>query len=279
MEQVNVYDLMQLNLTLMQDPPAPLASNHRSLRSTSIATYFCPSRRTPPALTTSPANQCSVGDYAGVAYGAGQSTTGPTVIARVTSGALPTPTGSQTHTNAPRTWDGAMVVCRAYNALTGVNTAAVNGFQPGTLGGREFRSMTSFASVLDGLSNTAFVGEKAVHKDRLGSGQTGAPFGDGPYYFSHLNFNANPDTGHGSTANFMRRIALHAGDQGRIIALKPTGDTNSANDPRFRFGSWHPGISLFLLGDGSVRQVNNATSNVALERLGTRNDRFTFDLP
>jgi prepilin-type N-terminal cleavage/methylation domain-containing protein len=283
MEQVNVYDLMQLNLTMLQDPPAPLASNHRSLRSTSIATYFCPSRRTPPALTTSPANVCSVGDYAGVAYGAGQSTTGPTVIARVQTNALPNPTGSQSHTNAPRTWDGAMVVCRAFNALTGVNAAAVNGFQPGTLGGREYRSITSFASVLDGLSNTAFVGEKAVHKDRLGMGTPGnalGQFGDGPYYYAET-FN-NVPTNHGSIENFMRRLALceaQATDAGRVIALKPTGDTNSLNNPRFRFGSWHPGISLFLLGDGSVRQVNNATGTITLERFGTRNDRFTFDLP
>jgi hypothetical protein len=281
-----VYDLMELMEPLgVANMGIGTSDSHSTLRSTSIATYFCPSRRTPPALTTNPAataaNGCSVGDYAAVAYGAGQSTivvNNVAVTATVTT-TTPTPAGSQQHSAQPRTWDGAIVVCRAFNALTTPNGGAINGFQPGTLGGREYRSMTSFASVLDGLSNTAFVGEKAVHKDRLGSGQTGAPFGDGPYYFSHLNFNANPDTGHGSTANFMRRIALHAGDQGRIIALKPTGDTNSANDPRFRFGSWHPGISLFLLGDGSVRQVNNATSNVALERLGTRNDRFTFDLP
>jgi hypothetical protein len=65
--------------------------------------------------------------------------------------------------------------------------------------------------------------------------------------------------------------------------LKPTGDTGAAgpnsNDPNFRFGSWHPGVSLFLLGDGSVRQVSNSTSNIALQRMGTRNDRYTFDLP
>jgi prepilin-type N-terminal cleavage/methylation domain-containing protein len=287
MEQTNVYDLMELNEPLnIATAGIGNSNSHATLRSTSIATYFCPSRRTPPALTTNPAATnvagCSVGDYAAVAYGCGQSTIGnPAITATVRNGNTPFPAGSQTNAAQPRTWDGAIVVCRAFNALTTPNGAAINGFQAGTLGGREYRSMTSFASVLDGLSNTAFVGEKAVHKDRLGSGQTGAQFGDGPYYFSHLNFNGNADAGHGSTANFMRRLALHgvAPEGGRIIALKPTGDTNSANDPRFRFGSWHPGISLFLLGDGSVRQVNNATSNVALERLGTRNDRFTFDLP
>jgi prepilin-type N-terminal cleavage/methylation domain-containing protein len=289
MEQTNVYDLMELNESLAGGSFGLGNTNsHATLRSTSVATYFCPSRRSPPAMTVNPGNgsqQCSVGDYAGVAYGAGQSTTGnPPRVATVSNNARPTPAGSQTHTAQPRTWDGAMVVCRAFNVATTPNGVVINGFQRGTLGGREYRSMTSFASVLDGLSNTAFVGEKAVHKDRLGSGQNNSQFGDGPYYFQQSNFNNQP-TNHGSLGNFMRRLALcevsvNGGvDAGRIIALKPTGDTNANNNPRFRFGSWHPGISLFLLGDGSVRQVNNATSNVALERLGTRNDRFTFDLP
>jgi prepilin-type N-terminal cleavage/methylation domain-containing protein len=284
MEQGNVYDLMELNEPLGNGNfGIGNTSSHATLRSTSIATYFCPSRRTPPAMTVSPGNgnqQCSVGDYAAVSYGCGQSTTGtPARVATITTGTAQ-PAGSQTNAAQPRTWDGAIMVCRAFNVATTPNGGAINGFQQGTLGGREYRSMTSFASVLDGLSNTAFVGEKAVHKDRLGSGQANnARFGDGPYYFMHGNFTNNSANHHGAVGNFMRRLALNPADQGRIIALKPTGDTNTLNDPQFRFGSWHPGISLFLLGDGSVRQVNNATSSVALERLGTRNDRFTFDLP
>jgi hypothetical protein len=89
----------------------------------------------------------------------------------------------------------------------------------------------------------------------------------------------------GGVAGFMRRMVLFggaAGDNNRMIALKPTGGslpTDAVNNPRGRFGSWHPGISLFLLGDGSVRQVNNATSELTLRKFGTRNDRFTFDLP
>jgi hypothetical protein len=281
MEQQNVFDLANLG-TNMTNNNGAATNSHLTLRGTSIAGYFCPSRRTPPALTTN--NACSVGDYAAVAYGLGQSTTGTSVAFNTTGG--PTPAGSQTNATIPRTWDGAIVVCRAFNSnSTAGNAGAINGFQAQTLGPREYRSMTSFASVLDGLSNTAFVGEKAVHKDRLGLVTAGASYGDGPYYYYGGN---NTLTGNSSTSDqvapFMRRLCLSgsataAPDSGRIIALKPTGDTNNANDPRFRFGSWHPGISLFLLGDGSVRQCNNATSSQALERFGTRNDRFTFDLP
>jgi len=293
MEQGNVYDLLDLTTPITT---GAAASAHTTLRSTSIATYFCPSRRTPPAMTTNPAataaNGCSVGDYAAVAYGLGQSTIPAAGVPQIAWNTTTTanPAGSATHVANPRTWDGAIVVCRAYNTNANPNPAAINGFQPLTLGGREYRSMTSFASVLDGLSNTAFVGEKAVHKDSLGTAANtvtppNAPNGDGPYYFYNGNttLTANSSS-HPQIAAFMRRLCLNAGtnvtpDFGRIIALKPTGDTTINNAPNFRFGSWHPGISLFALGDGSVRQVNNATANVTLERMGTRNDRFTFDLP
>jgi hypothetical protein len=294
MEQGNVFDLASIDQPISTNvTTAPF--NHAGLRGTSIAGYFCPSRRTPPALTTNPANTCSVGDYAAVAYGIGQQTiSGTTNRIAFMNGSTPNPTGgttSATRANQPRTWDGAIVVCRAFNRTTVPNTIVINGFQAQTLGGREFRSMTSFASVLDGLSNTAFVGEKAVHKDNLGvAGNTtatitGVPNGDGPYYYHNGNTTNGTPSNHAEVAAFMRRLCLQgssataAPDNGRVIPLKPTGDANTSNAPHFRFGSWHPGVSLFLLGDGSVRQVNNATATVALERFGPRNDRLTFDLP
>ena len=275
MEQVNVYDLMELSSALNVQPALP--ANHTTLRSTSISTYFCPSRRTPPAMTTTAAaNQCSVGDYAGVAIGFGQ-VTNATFVATANQNT------NGVNAAQPRTWDGALVVCRAFNPNTTPNNVAINGFQLNTLGGREYRSMTSFASVLDGLSNTAFVGEKAVHKDRLGIAAANSANGDMQYYFSPANYGGNALDSMDNIAGFMRRICLVTNaDGGRNIALKPTGGslpTDTVNNPRGRFGSWHPGISLFLLGDGSVRQVNNATSDLTFRRFGTRNDRFTFDLP
>jgi hypothetical protein len=227
-------------------------------------------------LTTSASSsQCSVGDYASVAYALGASTndTSPGDT-----------TGTGVNLAAPRTWDGAMLACRAFNQSTVANTTAINGFQIGTLGGRDFRSMTTFASVLDGLSNTAFIGEKAVHKDRMGVVSTSSTAQDGHYYFGASASATSNASAPGGMAYFTRRLApYNTNGSDRIIALKPTGDTSGSgingNDPNFRFGAWHPGVSLFLLGDGSVRQVSNSTSNIALQRMGTRNDRFTFDLP
>jgi prepilin-type N-terminal cleavage/methylation domain-containing protein len=274
MEQQNVYNLVDLSRAMHVNPPAPV--NHISVRGTSIPTYFCPSRRTPPALTTANnSSKCSVGDYAGVAWALGASSNDSTPA---------NTTGTGVNFNQPRTFDSAMLACRAFNSATTANAKAINGFQKGTLGGRDYRSMTTFASVLDGLSNTAFIGEKAVHKDRMGVVSTSCTRQDGTYYMGSGNPTSTNETEPGVSAYFMRRLAPQ-NDKGsdRIIALKPTGDTTkkgiNSNDPNFRFGSWHPGVSLFLLGDGSVRQVSNSTSNIALQRFGTRNDRYTFDLP
>lgn len=280
MEQTNVYDLFDI-WTQVRANNTTAPANHTTGRTTSIATYFCPSRRTPPGLTVTPANTCSVGDYAAVAYAIGQSCNNSRNASVNDSGAITVaaPGTAVVKVNAPRTWDSAIIVARAFNNATGVNTVPVNGFQAGTLGGREYRSMTSFASVLDGLSNTAFIGEKAVHKDRLGIfTNNNIKDQDGPYYYPETEAGLTSSTAPGGIVSFMRRLALNSTDN-RVIALKPTGDTNTLNDPRFRFGSWHPGISLFLLGDGSVRQVNNATSPRGFELFGTRNDRLTFDLP
>jgi prepilin-type N-terminal cleavage/methylation domain-containing protein len=268
MEQGNVYDLVDLGSQLTTTGVTP--ANHTTVRGTSIPTYFCPSRRTPPALTTD--NMCSVGDYAGVAYALGASTNDTTAPADLT--------GTGVSLTAPRTWDGAMVACRAFNSNSVANTGTINGFQAGTLGGRDFRSMTTFASVLDGLSNTAFIGEKAVHKDRMGIASTASTGQDGPYYYGPNTGGVTTRIDGGGMAYFMRRLAPDddAG-LGRVIALKPSGDTTAANNPQFRFGSWHPGVTLFMLGDGSVRQVSNSTSNISLQRFGTRNDRLTFDMP
>jgi hypothetical protein len=60
----------------------------------------------------------------------------------------------------------------------------------------------------------------------------------------------------------------------RLLSLDPKNDW-----PSNRFGSWHPAVTLFLLGDGSVKAVSNDTDTLVLQRLGCRNDGQPFDLP
>jgi hypothetical protein len=201
------------------------------------------------------------------------------------------------------TWDGPITAARCYNPFPQQTPPfTVGGIE---LGQGDYRSLTNFASVIDGLSNTAFIGEKAVRKDCLGSGQvnTGTcpncPCGDGCIYVATGTTaafaGAASATGGGNlqwnntqhqVSYFMRGMVV--GNNAQASAPNPNQVVNSPTvlprrptqeDHRMRFGSWHPGISLFQLGDGSARSVSNAASTTVMQRFGSRNDRRTFDLP
>jgi hypothetical protein len=171
-----------------------------------------------------------------------------------------------------------MLPSRAFNATTAPNLAPLGGFAPGALGGREYRSMTSFASIIDGLSFTAFMGEKAVHRDRLGGTAADLPRKalpseqDGTFYYGRGGDPADL-IAPGAMAYWSRRLApARTGE--RLLPARPR-----LEDPNNRFGVWHEGVTLFLIGDGSVRFVSNETQAIVLQRLGCRNDGVKIELP
>ena len=261
LEQENVYELFNVGTRIDTNP---VGFNHPLGRITAIPTYYCPTRRSPPQFTTAAGvNNASVGDYAAVSFAEGRGAVNSTVNLAL-----------------PLTYDGTIVASKAFN-----NTATQATFNGVFLGAGEFKSFTNFASVLDGLSNTALIGEKAVHQSRLGNNSTqpcaqpsnhfSPPCQDGTFYFATaLGFTAtraNP----GPTAFFSRRLSIDPLNPTEPVILRqPTLD-----DPRNRFGGWHTGVTLFVLGDGSVRPVSNATSSTTLVRLGGRNDGLTLTLP
>ena len=248
-EQGSAFDLVEINVGL-NAATVP----HTTVREKSFSLYFCPSRRTPPQIVLgNPHNgNCSVGDYAAVT----RSEASPGAVIA----------------DQPRTWDGAMMVARAFNSATTANPATINGYAAGSLGPGEFRSMTTFASVLDGLSNTVFIGEKAVHKDRMAMHDVTGGYQDTCFYQGHSAHQpallANP----GSIAGWSRRMAPNGSE--------PVLPRNAlTDDPNNRFGSWHPGVSLFLFGDGSVHPIKNTTSSTVLQRLGSRSDGQAVTMP
>ena len=259
-EQQDVYDLVDLAVPLDEtaEPPA----DHAMVRGITMLHFQCYSRRSgwngPFRQRSGWDGPFAVGDYACVSL----------------TEAMPDPIDR----GQPRTWDAAMLPSRVFNASPDANTTPLGDFAPGAARAREFRSMTSFASILDGLSNTVFIGEKAIRRGHLGGHKTDfaktvlPSEQDGTFYFGR---GGNPADlmAPGEMAYWSRRLApLNPGE--RLLPLQGRDE-----DPNNRFGSWHPGITLFLLGDGSVRQVNNATSTLVLQRLGCRNDRESFDLP
>ena len=76
----------------------------------------------------------------------------------------------------------------------------------------------------------------------------------------------------GAIAYWSRRLAPVPGME-PLLPKKPRTE-----DPANRFGGWHPGVTLFLMGDGSVRAMNNDTNPYVLQCLGSRNDGSRLNL-
>jgi hypothetical protein len=112
----------------------------------------------------------------------------------------------------------------------------------------------TLSNLKDGTSNTMLFGEK--HLNPSGSG-----WGYGSIY------NGDHD------ANFIR----HAGP-GYPIAPHTRNTTFSAR-PYQCFGSSHPGIALFAMGDGRAIMLSAQVDTSTLRRLAVRNDGEAVELP
>ena len=102
----------------------------------------------------------------------------------------------------------------------------------------------SFSSVTDGLSQTLFIGEKHIPNFQFGVSP------DASIY--------NGDTGHHQCQ----------GGVGQLISRGPAMVFPFQNV----FGSYHPGVCQFVMGDGSVKTINNAIDATNLGRLCNRHD-------
>ncbi|MFN3151605.1 DUF1559 domain-containing protein [Bremerella sp.] len=115
----------------------------------------------------------------------------------------------------------------------------------------------SFAAITDGLSNTAIIGEKDVTVNELGRCCGGTDNADGSWLFND---------GSWREYNIARNIRHRFG--------RGPNDTGSSTDPAnaVGFGSWHPGITQFLLGDGSVTNLSVTTPELVRRQYGHRSD-------
>jgi prepilin-type N-terminal cleavage/methylation domain-containing protein len=137
------------------------------------------------------------------------------------------------------------------------------------------QSRTTFGSVIDGLSFTAFVGEKHLHPAWLNAFGTDKPAlyaanDDGTYRVG------GPAAGSGLTVISGLNPDGPAGLAPHAMFGNP-GDNGVANSRIF--GSWHPGQTLFCRGDASVERVKNFIDPPTLGSFLSRNDRVPFQLP
>ncbi len=97
-----------------------------------------------------------------------------------------------------------------------------------------WKSQTSFASITDGLSNTSLLGEKYVPTSSINKH---ANVGDGTLYYWHIDDWKTWMIIRNSKFPLMR------------------GPNITTGEYRKSMGSYHPGISQFLMADGSVSNV------------------------
>ena len=127
------------------------------------------------------------------------------------------------------------------------------GVQQNSIGDGVFyrNSVTRFADITDGLSNTLFIGERGSNLAR--STWTGSvPMGVVPAAVSGLPAGAAPVLVLGNTS-----------DSGGIYL--PNGQQSVTG-----FSSFHTGIVQFLLGDGSVHSIANSVTPSMWTALGSR---------
>jgi prepilin-type N-terminal cleavage/methylation domain-containing protein len=114
---------------------------------------------------------------------------------------------------------------------------------PPANGAFQLRTGIRFSQITDGLSNTFLLGDKHVAKDSFGK----IP-GDCSTY-----------DGHNYTCSVRSAGALFPLAQ-------------SIQDPHWRFGSYHIGVTQFVFADGSVRAIPNTTDPYILGLLANRSD-------
>jgi prepilin-type N-terminal cleavage/methylation domain-containing protein len=117
-----------------------------------------------------------------------------------------------------------------------------------------FRGRVPIAAITDGTSNTLLIGEKHVTPTKMG---IGGGTGDGAI------FNGDHEWSYARIAGV-----------GYPIASGPN-DTDYSH----RFGSWHSGVCMFVLCDGSVRAIPNSTDTTTLAALAQRDDGNVFTMP
>jgi len=201
----------------------------------SVATYFCPSRRSPGALSVSETYSTkigSVGDYAGNAG----------------TEKLFTP-GDPKYTGEWSLYDVEVdgVFNSGFSHANVIDTATYR-LKSGPRGRYKKRDIT------DGQSHTIYIGEKTVHPQHMG--EPGG-WGDGCIY-------------NGDEPGTVMRL----GGIGLPIVMDAKSDLPGPGAIP-TFGSSHASACNFVFGDGSTHSVNSLVDEQVLHQLCSRNDGLT----
>jgi len=182
-----------------------------------------------------------------------------------------------------------------YNTNGAENAAAVSlqspfrtAIETGIAWGGKWSPRDNFSWVADGLSNQIFTGEKHIPPDRLGKcGTTLTPDGAGYRDQDDCSYLVASQW---AVAGVRAIVSNRATSSNPALAGYFEYPLSNPNDHRddpdktalyhYGFGGPHPGVTQFLLGDGSVRSFSVSTSVLnVLRPLSLVNDGVSVALP
>jgi len=244
----------------------------------SVSTHRCPTRRgsalglymgDPGDSTDLPG---PLGDYAAVIHSYFINTDGTTV----------TRSGSwwnahnEYNGNAPADFSGPFRVAKVRD---GVATNASGGPTGGndTTFYNSWQPRDTFAWVSDGLSNQLFIGEKHIPTPKIGVSKTWNYAGSDRPFMADQMYLVSGRYRAGSARGIHIPLSAPEHHANCTDFCHPV-NTGPGGDGSYGFGSWHPGICQFLVGDGAVRSLEVTTPTIILHKLGCVNDGFSVTL-
>jgi hypothetical protein len=208
------------------------------------------------------------------------------------------------HGDHPDGWNVYFGPLRVAEATVPYFSASVSGYHDRRRNVAErWESRDNLGYWQDGTSNQLVIGEKHIPAKNIGH----CPHGRRPYDCSYYS-NRTDDNGGGSRVFASARLIQSAdtylpyGDGAQWRPIPLLGDPNAFNDGwapgvapqmgvdptpndttsmvrQYAFGSAHPGVCNFLIGDGSVRNISATTSATVLVYLAAVNDGNAVSLP
>ena len=255
----------------------------------SISIYFCPSRRSPGGMQDDGGTRTGpLGDYS--------------ILYTARNNCAPVTEGTTTAGNNESNWGASR---NSANCVDGPFRIAAITYETGNAGGwgarfRAWQPRDSIGWWSDGTSNQLVIGEKYVPSDVIGrcdqvidgfdaagnvqnnSRKTLVDCGmfhwNGNDPFTYMGFFAYNRTVN-AAGEFTGGQPLARGPSQYVQTAPGSGRTFNNWPYFFSFGSSHPGVCNFLIGDGAVRGVSVTTNPNLLIHLGVVNDGRAVALP
>jgi hypothetical protein len=169
------------------------------------------------------------------------------------------------------------------NGQKGPFRAAIQNYSAGSFDANSWQPRDTFAWWMDGTSNQLIFGERHIPFDRIGECYHNTALSNNENRARHVDCSYLVAYERSGLCSFR---AFYASDRAyrerpiaRMYDFSKSSNSTADSADHYAFGSWHPGICNFLLGDGSVRGLNITTPITVLKAVSHVNDGTAVTLP